>query len=197
VNLGVIKLSGWTQCRTICSPWEFYYSHVHSSVSYNMFTLRVLLLPCSQFSVVQYVHPASFITPRFTVQCYCFFAALSTISALHWTVNMGVIQLSGWTYCTTQNCELGSNKTQSEHIVRHWTVTMGVIKLSRWTYYTTLNCEYGSNKTLQVNTCTWIVLLLPYSQFSVVQCVHPESFITPMFTVQCRTICSPCEFYYS
>jgi hypothetical protein len=57
------------QCRTICSPWEFYYSHVHSSVSYNVFTLRVLLLPGSQFSVVQYVLPESFITPRFTVQC--------------------------------------------------------------------------------------------------------------------------------
>jgi hypothetical protein len=188
--MGVIKLSGWTHCTTLnCDHgsnktlrvnilydtelWigEFYYSHIHSSVSYNMFTLRVLLLPWSQFSVVQHI-------------------------VRHWTVNMGVIQLSGWTYCTTLNCEHGSNKTlrvnilydtelfsvvqcvhlesfitpiftvqcriicspwefyyshensQDEHIVRHWTVNMGVIKLSRWTHCTTLNCEYGSNKTL-------------------------------------------------
>jgi hypothetical protein len=155
--MGVIKLSGWTycttlncehgsnktirmiilydtelftvQCRTICSPWEFYYSHGHSSVSYNVFTLRVVLLPCSQLSVVQYVHPESFITPRFTVQCR--------------------------TMC------------------------------SPWEFY------YSHvHNSVSYNMFILRVLLLPCSQFSVVQYVHPESFITPMFTVQCRTFIS-------
>jgi hypothetical protein len=148
--MGVIKLSGWTHCTTL--NCEHGSNKTHSSVSYNTFTLRALLLPCSQFSVVQYVHPASFITPRFTVRCYWFFAALSTISAL--SCNNGEGTYNELPPMFTVQCRTICSPWEFYYSHVHSSVSynmfMGVIKLSGWTYCTTLNCEHGSNKTIRM-----------------------------------------------
>jgi hypothetical protein len=169
--MGVIKLSGWTYCTTLNCEYgsnktlrmnTLYDTErwVHSSVSYNVFTLRVLLLPGSQFSVVQYVLPESFITPRLTVQCRTICSSwvlllpgsqFSVVQCVHlesfitpiFTVQCRTI-CSPWEFYY-------SHVHSSVSYNMNWTVNMGVINLSGWTYCTTLNCEYGSNKTLRVN----------------------------------------------
>jgi hypothetical protein len=159
----VLPFNMFTLRALLLPPWEFYYSHVHSSVSYNVFTLRVLLLPCSQFSVVQYVHPESFITPMFTVQCRTIRSPWELYySHVHSSVSYNMFTLRVLLLLDSPFGVIGF----LQHFPQYQL------------YHETMGKEHITNSH-------------PCSQFSVVQYVHSESFITTMFTVLCRTICSP------